>query len=67
MRLLGAAQNEMEAMRNSGRKTQTLPTFWKVSDGPNGLAAAVKKLQADAEAAVKAGEMSSPLCPPSGR
>jgi hypothetical protein len=49
-------QNEMDAMRNSGRKTETLSTFWSVSDGPDGLAKAVKKLQADAEAAVKAGE-----------
>jgi hypothetical protein len=54
-------------MRNSGRKTETLSTFWAVSDGPDGLAKAVKKLQADAEAAVKAGEEApAPLPFPTG-
>lgn len=32
-------ENEMKAMRDSGRKITTLPTFWKVAEGPAGQSA----------------------------
>ncbi len=48
-------EEEMKAMRASGRKIETLPTFWDVKDGPTGLAKAVKNLCDAAEKAVRAG------------
>jgi len=46
---------ELEHVEASGFATTTLSTLFSVADGPDALAATVRQLQADAEAAVRAG------------
>eukprot|EP00281_Chroomonas_sp_CCMP1168_P021546 CAMPEP_0206230908 /NCGR_PEP_ID=MMETSP0047_2-20121206/10538_1 /ASSEMBLY_ACC=CAM_ASM_000192 /TAXON_ID=195065 /ORGANISM="Chroomonas mesostigmatica_cf, Strain CCMP1168" /LENGTH=2187 /DNA_ID=CAMNT_0053654419 /DNA_START=28 /DNA_END=6591 /DNA_ORIENTATION=+ len=48
-------ENEMKQMRESGRKVETLPTFWEVKEGPSGLKGAVERLCEAAEKAVRGG------------
>jgi glutamate synthase (ferredoxin) len=46
---------ELAAVAQQGLPTATLSTLMAITDGPGGLAAAVERLKAEAEAAVRAG------------
>ncbi|MFM7313565.1 MAG: glutamate synthase-related protein, partial [Cyanobium sp.] len=49
-------ENELASLVHQGLAVRTLSTLMSISDGPSGLEAAVRRLQGEAEAAVRGGQ-----------